>query len=161
MTPEPDEHVRQDQLLFEFFASALSSLECLAFGLCAIGEHLRPNAFPVRAKPSLIKFDFAAQAFSAEFPGDALAQALAAVDGSSEMKDLRETRNILTHRAAPGRTYSETLTTSPTGDTSSIGPTTWLGAVLAPRTTSDPRGWTAKTLTEILDAAKLFVDREL
>lgn len=159
--PSIDLNIRQDQLLFEFFAAALSSLECLAYGLAAIGEFLRPTAFTVTQNPKQITFDFAANTFSKEYPGDPLAQRLQSVNRGAEMKDLRDTRNILVHRSAPGRTFSETLTTSPTGDSASIGPTTWLGQALSAATTQRPRSWIAESLDQILEAAEAFASREL
>ncbi len=77
------------------------------------------------------------------------------------MTELRDTRNILTHRTAPGRTFSEALTNTPTGGYASVGPTTWLGRTLEPATTQRPREWLAESLDEILEAAEAFVSREL
>lgn len=159
--PDIDLNVRQDQLLFEFHANALSSVECLAYGLCTIGEFLRPNAFPVTTDPRSITFAFAAKAFGQEFSGDALAQQLGAAHTSQEMEDLRDTRNILTHRSAPGRTFSETLTTTPSGGSAFPGPTTWLNQTLEPQTVQAPREWVARTLTDILEAARRLVESEL
>src|SRR5205807_852388 len=121
--PSIEQHVRQDIVLFEFFATALSSLECLVYGLAAIGEHLRPDVFPVTTKPWTINFNSVPKMFVTAFPTDPLTTALTEIDTSSEMKSLRDTRNVLAHRAAPGRTYSETLTTSSSGDSASVGAT--------------------------------------
>jgi hypothetical protein len=161
--PSIELNVRQDQLLFEFFVAALSSLECLAYGLCAIGEHLRPAAFEVSTKPRSVSFGYAAMRFTQEFPGDALAAELTAADAALEMAGLRDTRNVLVHRASPGRTFSETLTASLGGDSgsSAIGPTVWLNGILSPDTTRSPRKWVADTLTRLLDAAQGFTAREL
>jgi hypothetical protein len=160
VSPPIDERVRQEQSLFGFFTNALSSVECLAYGLCAIGEFLNP-AFPVTTKPQAIKFSFAARTFTATFPSDRLRSVLTAADTSSEMRDLRTTRNILVHRAAPGRAYSETLATTGSGGSSVPGPTGWLGGDLGPATTEKPREWVAQTLDEILQAADEFTKNHL
>jgi hypothetical protein len=156
--PGLDERLRQEFMLFSFFASALSSLECLAYGLCAVGQFLRPSVFHVTTRPHTITFGLAATKFSSEFPNDRLGPVLATVDQSREMNDLRGTRNILSHRSAPGRTYSETLTV---GSDSASGATTWLAAALGSSTTGRPRAWVAGTLQEILQAADEFTTSHL
>jgi hypothetical protein len=78
------------------------------------------------------------------------------VNGSDEMNGLRDTRNTLAHRAAPGRTYSESPTTSPGGDSASVGQTEWLGKELNQETTRRPRLWIADALTQMLDEAVEF-----
>jgi hypothetical protein len=160
ISPPLDERVRQEQSLFGFFTNALSSLECLAFGLCAIGESLNP-AFPVTTNPQAITFSFAARTFTATFPFDRLGSVLTAADTSSEMRDLRTTRNILIHRAAPGRAYSETLATTGSSGSSVPGPTGWLGGELGPTTTERPREWVAATLADILDGVDEFAKSHL
>jgi|SRR5579862_1033124 len=154
--PLIDQHVRQDILLFAFFASALSSLECLVYGLAALGEHLRPDVFSVVTKPWTINFNSVPKMFTGAFPSESLTKALTEIDVSAEMKSLRETRNILAHRAAPGRTYSEILTTSSSGDSATVGSTEWLGNVLDQGTTRRPRGWVAGALARMLNEAVAF-----
>jgi hypothetical protein len=161
--PSIDLNVRQDQLLFEFFVAALSSLECLAYGLCAIGQYLRPDSFEVTTKPKSVTFRYAVAGFTQEFPDDPLAVELTAADAAAEMAALRTKRNLLAHRASPGRTFSESLTASPDGGAGSsvAGPTTWLDGTLGPDTTRAPRTWAANTLTRLLAAAGAFTAREL
>jgi hypothetical protein len=74
---------------------------------------------------------------------------LKSVDGSTEMKELRDTRNVLAHRTAPGRQIGLSA--------GSAGETMWLGGPLRPQTTAEPRAWTSKQLDEILGAAEQFV----
>lgn len=159
--PSIEQHIRQDILLFEFFATALSSLECLAYGLAAIGEHLRPDVFPVTTKPWTINFNSVPRMFAQAFPNEPLTKALTGINDSAEMTSLRDTRNILAHRAAPARTYSETLATSSGGDAATVGPTAWLGDVLNEDTTRRPRGWIADALARMLNEAVSFTAAHL
>jgi hypothetical protein len=160
LSPPPDERLKQEIALFSFFTSALSSLECLAYGLGAIGEALRP-AFPVTSAPKRITFPFVAATFSNEFPNEQLGSVLTAAGGSPEMQALRATRNILAHRETPGRTHSGTLTSTPGGGHEVEAPTLWMGTVLGPTTTSAPRQWVAETLESVLQAAEVFTRNHL
>jgi hypothetical protein len=158
-TPQTRERLAQEKALFTFFACALSSLECVAYGVCAIGAFLQPAAFPVQAKPHKMTFRFAAQTFASQFPSDQLGPVLRTADRSSELKALRATRNLLAHRSAPGRTVPLELATTVSGTgTSSRGPARWLGDTLSAQTTDQPRVWLARTLDEILEATEQIVN---
>lgn len=145
ISPPMPERLEQEHQLFVFFASALSALECLTYGLCAIGEFLRPAVFQVTTNPRAVTFAFAAKTLSAEFPRESLGATLTVVKDSDEMKALGETRNILAHRIAAGRHFGAIEV--------------WLGGTLGPETTTSPRDWVARTLGEILDEADGFTQR--
>jgi hypothetical protein len=98
---------RQERDLFGFFGSAVSALEAAFYGLYAIGGLLAPSQFPLataedqrNVSPSTTRV-----AFTRAFGGDPIVGAMDAVTGDSAYRELREIRNVLTHRAAPGRRF--------------------------------------------------------
>jgi hypothetical protein len=98
---------RQERDLFGFFGSAVSALEATFYGLYAIGGFLAPSQFPLataenqrNVTPSTTR-----AAFARAFGGDAMVGTMDSVTGDSKYRELREIRNVLTHRAAPGRMF--------------------------------------------------------
>jgi len=98
---------RQERDLFGFFGSAVSALEATFYGLYAIGGFLAPARFSLataedqrNVSPSTTR-----AAFARAFGGDPMVGAMDSVTSDSAYRELREIRNILTHRSAPGRMF--------------------------------------------------------
>lgn len=103
--PAPYQRYQQEEALFNFFSNGFATFEALFYGLFAIGSFINPTAFPLvtpkdqqRVSPS-----YTDDAFKRAFPGDPLLDAFAAVLGDADYQRWRDMRNVLTHRAAPGR----------------------------------------------------------
>jgi hypothetical protein len=168
--PVIEERVAQEAALFAFFASGLSSLECLAYGLCFVGAIVDPAAFALTATPQRIWVSSVTDAYLQRFPQEQLAHTLQAVNNSPKLSSFKDVRNVLTHRAAPGRAHGVTLAdtvfvggASPgaTAGTSSMTGTEWLGQPLDLQTTVAPRKWLVGALTDIVAAATAFANGHL
>jgi hypothetical protein len=104
--PPPDERYRQDHDLFGFVVSSLSAIECVYFAAYCIGSLLKPTDFPL-SRPASLKFypQDVSKRFQLAFPGDMLTDAMRAVLGDPEYKQLRDLRNVLAHRGTPPRMH--------------------------------------------------------
>jgi hypothetical protein len=110
--PGPIERQLQEHELFGFFTNALSSLECAAYGLYAVGALLAPATFKlleteesrqwVSPKTTLSEYRKA-------FPDEMiLTGALARMDaktGDPRFTEIARMRNILAHRVVMGRHF--------------------------------------------------------
>jgi hypothetical protein len=97
----------QERVLFGFFGSAFAAFEASFFGLFAIGAILVPTDFPLAtpADQRSVNADSTLRAYKRIFPADRLVMALEGITNDFAFRDLREIRNVLTHRAAPARTH--------------------------------------------------------
>jgi hypothetical protein len=100
----PWQRPRQEAALFEFFASAIATLDGLAWATYHAGSVLLPASFPLDA-PSLrnVYFSTVAPKIAAVFPGTSLQAAFDSVANDPPLVTARGLRNVLTHRASPGR----------------------------------------------------------
>lgn len=103
--PAPHQRYQQEEALFNFFSNGFAAFEALFYGLFAIGSFLDADSFPLttpkeqqRVSPSHTN-----EAFKRAFPHDLLLVTLANLFSDPAYLRWREMRNILTHRAAPGR----------------------------------------------------------
>lgn len=103
--PVPEERFNQEKLLFGFFSSGFSVLESVFFELFVLGVFVAPGKFPLATPQDQqnVTPKRTQTAFASAFPGDPILTTFAAVFGDAGYQGFRETRNILTHRAAPGR----------------------------------------------------------
>jgi hypothetical protein len=150
---DPDRY-GQERALYCFFVTGQSAIESLCYGLYAIASVLRPDEFPVRDQNLKdIKWNHTAQLFRSSFPGETLTTALAELVNSSEFKAWRDQRNILTHRATPGRGIN-------IGGPKD-GVIEWSGIVLDQETTASRRHWLSTVVGEILRSADSFTAEHL
>jgi hypothetical protein len=103
--PAPYQRFQQEQTLFNFFSNGFAAFEALFYGLFVVGSFINAVAFPLstpkeqqRVSPSHTN-----DAFKRAFPNDPLLEAFANLFDDPGYKRWREMRNVLTHRAAPGR----------------------------------------------------------
>jgi len=96
----------QERDLFGFFNSGFSVLESAFYGLFALGAFVVPAAFPIntpkdqqRISPSST-FDALRKTFAKE----PIVTVTSTILSDTAYLEWREVRNILTHRAVPGRT---------------------------------------------------------
>lgn len=105
--PPPLERYQQERLLFDFFSSAVSSLDAFYYGVYALASIAYPSNFPLateanrrRVNPTNVIADLALH-----LPGDPAIAPLQAEYAGNRYVELRTARNVLTHRAAPGRRF--------------------------------------------------------
>jgi hypothetical protein len=106
-SPTPDERYRQERDLFGFFSNGFSVFESAFYALFSLGAFVSAAGFPLntpkdqqRVSPSST-----AAALARVFPSDHIHKTVSAITSDSSYLEFREVRNILTHRAAPGRTF--------------------------------------------------------
>jgi hypothetical protein len=97
----------QERDLFGFFSNGFSVLEATFFGLFSLGAFLSAANFPIKTPKDQqrISPSSTAAAMLKAFPGDPINQTISATISDRAYLEWREVRNVLTHRAAPGRTF--------------------------------------------------------
>lgn len=103
--PDAAERGRQETYLFGFFSGAFSVFESAFYGAYSVCAMNRPNDFPFatpkdkqQVTPTKTK-----DRIKAAFPDDAVVASLERFLAKGPYQQIKETRNILSHRAAPGR----------------------------------------------------------
>jgi len=103
--PGPHQRYQQEEALFNFFSNGFAAFEAMFYGLFAIGSFINPPAFPLitpkeqqRVSPS-----YTADAFKRAFASDPILDAFTTLFADPSYQRWRDMRNVLTHRAAPGR----------------------------------------------------------
>gem|GEM_PF-1496508 len=104
-TPPPEERYLQESVLFNFFSSAFSVLEATFYGLYVVGAFINPTYFLLStARDQQAVTPYSTQkAYAKTFPNDPILITLSNLFNDQRYRQLREIRNILTHRTAPGR----------------------------------------------------------
>jgi hypothetical protein len=153
--PPPKERYHQERALFDFFSSGFSVFEATFYGLFAIGGLIAPASFPLGTprEQQLVTPSSTNASYSKAFPRDPVLADFAMVFGDVTYQAFRETRNILTHRAAPGRRMFVSI------GADDAPPTEWklndmpLDASIATKGRAD----LARLVAVLLDAAQRFV----
>jgi hypothetical protein len=149
------ERYHQERDLFGFFVTGQSAIECLCYSLYAVASIMRPIQFPVQTMQDLVNIEWRKTTglFSISFPGETLTNALDDLAKSSDFSAWRKQRNILAHRATPGRVFNH-------GGPQN-GVIEWSGIHLDRETTITRRQWLSTTITAILIAADSFTAKHL
>ena len=104
-TPEPLERYVQERALFEFFSCGFSVFDAAFYTLYTFGAFLEPEQFKLSSprEQQLVTPTRMKEAFERAFPTDPILQIFTDIFSDPGYQRWREIRNILTHRAAPGR----------------------------------------------------------
>lgn len=154
--PEASIRYTQEKNLFGFFSSAFSVYEAYFFGMFALGAMLSPGTFPL-ATPSdrqRVAIGSTTAGYKRTWASDPIITTFEALSKDPLYQGLRDARNVLTHRVAPGRTiyvsFSEDET--PTGD--------WklLNSPLDERTTRSRLDGVSRLLEMLMNASQLFAE---
>lgn len=96
---------RQERQLFGFFVSGIAALDSFSFFLYFAAAQIRPAGFPTQKRGQIraIRVKSTAAAFAREFPGETITTALDKLVSDPKFNEWDEFRNVLAHRAAPGR----------------------------------------------------------
>jgi hypothetical protein len=157
----------QELLLFQFFSNAVAVLDSCAYALHAIGNMLEPLQFLLTG-PSLRAADFrrVVKQFRCDFPSEPVSAALKAMDAHAIASELRDIRNILSHRVASTRAY--TLSTGPGPDPPAVWnvdhlePSSGLRALAVDaQITGRYRAWLSQELTALFPHIEAFVKGRL
>lgn len=155
----------QQKELFGFFVTGITTIECLCYGLFAVGSILNAQQFPIATPNDLraIKARSTTRKFTIVFPNEVVSSALQQVTNSQEFKDWGEVRHVLIHRGLPGRIISLTLG----GDEPQYGGTQWgqglwgQGISINEHTTASRWRWLTETVRNLLIAADAFTSHHL
>jgi hypothetical protein len=103
--PPPKERYEQESCLNTFFSSGFATFESAFYGLYALGAMINgsPLSLATAKDKQSVSPSRVHTAFLRAFAGDSSLTGIDAVLNDNEFKTFRETRNILTHRTAPGR----------------------------------------------------------
>jgi hypothetical protein len=146
----------QERHLFGFFGSGFSIFEAFYYGMYAVGGALMPTVFPLATAKDQqnVSPTSTSRAFQSAFSGDPLLTAFQLVFDDSAYKELKEVRNILTHRTAPGRTIYVGI-----GSDEDL-PAVWKlnNIPLDAQLTSTRRTHIARLIGVLVDAAATFVE---
>jgi hypothetical protein len=163
--PPHPERYRQDRELFGFFVTGLAAIQCLCYSLFAVSAMLEPSAFPMTSEDALKKIEPERTAKSynkgATFRTDPLADALMALVDDQAYKDWRNARNILAHRINPGRHIYASAGEDPGRCLDSSSRWKLDHIILDRNTTAQRRLWLANRLADTLNAAAIFITREM
>jgi hypothetical protein len=105
--PEPPIRYQQERSLFGFFSNGFSVFEATFYALFALGALLSPSHFPIATAKDQQKISphATSAAFAKAVSTDPINAVIGGLLSNTEFIEWREIRNILTHRAAPGRTF--------------------------------------------------------
>jgi hypothetical protein len=155
----------QENALFAFFTSGVSSIEQSYFAIYAFAALLEPSKFGlIQTNPREVTPAKVIQNFNAEWPADALTSALSQANASQSFKDVLELRNILSHRGVPPRHTAITLHTVVGGGTSPPQPppaTSWTGRPLDAKMLPSFRTDLVTLLDGLLTAAVTFANDQI
>lgn len=106
-SPPAEIRCQQEQSLFDFFSAGFSALDSLFYAAFALGTCIDPAAFPLATDKERrrVSPDRTVNAYRERFPTGQPLLAIQELANSSAFTGWRDVRNILTHRAAPGRTF--------------------------------------------------------
>jgi hypothetical protein len=149
-SPPQPERYRQDRLLFSFLVEGLSCIECFYYGFYFVGAMIDASAFDTEQEPKRVTTHLVVQRYRDRFPADEMTRSLTATDDSTEIEAWRCVRNVLAHRASPGRAF---FAGSPDAD--------WLGEPLSGSRIRERRLWLAETTQALLGHAVGFVQRQV
>lgn len=103
--PAAEERYRQEQALFNFFASGYSAFEAFFYGTYAIGTMLNAAEFPfaTAADQRRVNSTRTIERYERVFLTDPFVEALRSVTTDASYRQWSEIRNVLSHRTTPGR----------------------------------------------------------
>jgi hypothetical protein len=106
-SPSRLERYRQERDLFGFFSNGFSMFEAAFYGLFSIGAFVSSAGFPMSTAKDRQRISPSSTAIAMvrAFSGDPLNKIISSAASDPAYEECREVRHILTHRAAPGRTF--------------------------------------------------------
>lgn len=149
----------EERELFGFFSNSFSTFESFFYGMFSVGNYLSPYDFPMATAKDqqAVSPTNTDRAYRKAFPGDPILAAFTAVFSDTRFRELREIRNILTHRTAPARKMFVGI-----GSDEEL-PDRWkLNDIpLDTQLTPSRRANTAQLLGTLLNAAATFVEARI
>jgi hypothetical protein len=111
---DEEQNYKMEQILYQFYMSALSVFDSLGFCLYFIGGMVSSKHFPNVRNPEHITLRATISAFTAAFPHASISNYLAGMK-DTEFSKIKKIRNILSHRLIGRRTIRENGSTHSDG----------------------------------------------
>lgn len=104
--PSVDERYKQETFLFAFFVNGTAVLDSLSMLIYVAAAQIKPSEFPMQTSAQIkrINCKSVAEHLERDFPAEALTITLKDLINDPLFHQWYEYRNVLAHRAAPGRT---------------------------------------------------------
>jgi hypothetical protein len=108
ISPQPKERYNQDNELFGFFVTGLSCFESAYFSLYVIASILDLKRFPISPDEKLVNVTpgSVTKNFKSSFPCQKITKVLENLICDSKYEEWKSIRNVLAHRANPGRKFN-------------------------------------------------------
>lgn len=153
--PLPEERYHQEKALYDFFSSAFSAFEASFYGMYSIGVWIAPSSFTLASSKDQQRVNprYVREAYADTFPGDPFIQAMGSVLNDQLFQSLRDIRNVLTHRSAPGRLHFAGI------GVEDITPSVWKlnNLPLDENLVSNSKQTLSRLLQELLEAFETFI----
>jgi hypothetical protein len=147
--PQPQRY-QQEQLLFSFFMEGLSCIECFYYGFYFVGAMVDPPTFDPKIDPRQVTPTRVARLYALRFQTEEIAKILGATVASNGFRAWTLVRNLLAHRASPGRGL---YVTSEEAD--------WVGQQLSGDFVRERRSWLADMMRGLFSPAPRFVQQQV
>lgn len=164
--PAPEERYIQELALFTFVVSAVSTVECFYYSMYCIGGIIVPNKFPM-SKSKDLKFypEKVSKLYIEEFPAEQHSISMASFLTDSQLIQLTELRNVLTHRGdIPRMHFGSTVRNIPSAIPSNPKELSqdWdFSLVLEPKIFDDYLKTISQNLDELMNLALDFTGRNV
>jgi len=160
-SPPVEKRYQQERQLFGFFVSGYAALDSFSFFMYFAAAHLQPGPFPTQ-RPGQIKSiscKSTPPAFAKAFPGEDITTALNTLLAEQMFNDWDAYRNVLAHRAAPGRVmYASVGSSAP--DPAADWKIGSAGSLKIDASLTPPRlAWLVHTLSGLVVAADTFTQQ--
>jgi hypothetical protein len=156
---EPQLRYQQENHLFGLFSNGFSAFEAYFYGMFAVGALIRPGDFLLTTPKEQqgVSPSSTGAAYRQSFAGDPVMAAFDGVFQDASYRELREVRNILTHRTAPGRRIYVGI------DSDEELPARWKinNIALDRQLAAARRTEVARLLNELLEAAAAFIEARI
>jgi hypothetical protein len=151
----PAQHVRvaQDNALYGFFAYALSAIESWLFAMHAAAAMDQAAAFPMATDGELkaVTPSIVSGRFRSTYAGSSISVVIEKLLSEPTYVEWRDLRNVLVHRAAPGRHFFQPPRATPR-DADWID----MGIALDKETLSGRYPWLMSTVDALVQASEEF-----
>lgn len=107
-SPSSQERYHQERSIFDFYSAAVSCLDAVTFAIFAIASLKHGTTFPLSTEKDEKNAtpDKLLAKLQANFPSDTITGAWEALCSNPQNKEIRDIRNVLTHRISPGRAHN-------------------------------------------------------
>jgi hypothetical protein len=160
-SPALEKRYQQERQLFGFFVSGYAAFDSFCFFMYFAAAHLQPSNFQTQLPGQIqsINCKNASAKFATAFPGEHITASLTALPADQMFNDWYWYRNILAHRAAPGRVMYVSNGSSapePAADWN-MDPA---GSLKIDANLTSPRlAWLVQTLSGLVMAADTFTQK--